>query len=396
VPVWGDPQVAYRSKYDYAATQDEAAAYVIQSYANAWASDVGRYFFFRVHDSDMGEYFGLIRNDRTLRPAYVAYQVATSYLISPTFVTRASAGPHMRVTLWGTPRGKVSVLWNESATSGTYTLTAALDSATLVDRWGVTGTTTATGGVHTVTLPGATASLVSNPHDYIIGGDPLLVVESETPNEPPTSTVHPMPPTTYSPGFSVTWEGEDNQSGVWFYDVQVRDGDGEWAYWQHSTAVTSGQFSGQHGHTYYFRARAIDRVGNREAWPEGSQAHTTLNLASTFHLGVGAYFADENRNGVWDKPVADTGEITLTAVTARFVDQAGQDVVAPAVDSASWEFTTTVYAGQTYELWATTADHMRVMPFTWPLGGEVYTVTSEALGLWPVTRTYLPLIARSG
>jgi hypothetical protein len=395
VPVWGDPQVGYKPKYDYAATQDEAAAYVIQSYANAWASDVERYFFFRAHDGDMGEYFGLIRNDRTLRPAYAAYQVATNYLISPTFVTRASAGPHMRVTLWGTPRGKVSVLWNESPTSGTFALAAALDSATLVDRWGVTGTITATGGVHTVALPGATASRVSDPNDYIIGGDPLVVVESETPNEPPTSTVYALPPITYSPDFSVTWEGEDNQSGVWFYDVQVRDGDGEWAYWQHSTAVTSGQFSGQHGHTYYFRARAVDMVGNREAWPEGSEAHTTLNLVSTFHLSVGAYFADENRSGTWDKPVAETGEVVLTAVTARFVDQAGQDVVAPAVGSVR-EFTTIVYAGQTYQLRATSADHMRVIPFTWPLGGEVYTYTPEALGLWPVTRMYLPLIARSG
>ncbi len=303
----------------------------------------------------------------------------------------------MRVTLWGTPRGRVSVLWNESGTGGTYTLTAALDNATLVDRWGVTGTTTTTGGVYTVTLPGATASLVSDPNDYIIGGDPLLIVESETPNEPPTSTVHSLPPVTYSPSFTVTWEGGDNQSGVWLYDVQVRDGaDGDWVHWQHSITSTVGQFSGQHGHSYYFRSRATDRVGNRGAWPEGYQAHTTLNLASTLHLSVGAYFADENRNGVWDKPVADTGEITLTAVTAHFVDHAGQDVVAPAVDSASWDFTTTVYAGQTYRLRATTADHMRIMSFTWPVGGAVYTVTSEALGLWPVKRAYLPLIARSG
>jgi hypothetical protein len=398
VPVWDDGSVdPDPTKYDYAATQDEAAAYVIQSYANAWASDVGRYFFFRVHDSDMGEYFGLIRNDRTLRPAYVAYQVATSYLISPTFVTRASAGPHMRVTLWGTPRGKVSVLWNESGTSGTYTLAAALDSATVVDRWGVTGTTAAIAGAYTVTLPGATANLFSDPNDHIIGGDPLLVVESETPNEPPTSTVHPLPPVTYSPSFTVTWEGGDNQAGVWLYDVQVRDGaDGEWAYWQRSITSTVGRFGGQHGHSYYFRSRAMDRVGNRGAWPEGYQAHTTLNLASTLHVSVGAYFADENRNSVWDKPIAQTGEITLTGVTARFMDQDGQDVVAPAVDSASWEFTTTVYAGQAYQLRATTADHMRVVSFTWPLGGEAYVVASEALGLWPVTPTYLPLIARSG
>jgi hypothetical protein len=224
-----------------------------------------------------------------------------------------------------------------------------------------------------------------------------LVVESETPNEPPTSTVHPLPPVTYSPSFTVTWEGEDSQSGIWLYDVQVRDGaDGEWVHWQHSIASTFGQFSGQHGHSYYFRSRATDRVGNRGDWPEGYQAHTTLDLASTLHVSVGAYFADENRNGVWDKPIAETGEITLTGVTARFMDQDGQDVVAPAVDSASWEFDAIVYAGQTYQLWATTADHMRVVSFMWPRGGAVYTYTSEALGLWRVTRAYLPLIARNG
>jgi hypothetical protein len=395
VPVWDDGSVdPDPTKYDYAATQDEAAAYVIQSYANAWASGGGRYFFFRVHDSDMGEYFGLVRNDRTLRPAYVAYQVSTRYLISPTFVTRETTGSSTRVTLWGTPRGKVSVLWNGSPDTGFYTLPAALDSGTLVDRRGVTETIAATGGVHTLTLPGATANLVSNPNDYIIGGDPLIVVESETPNEPPTSTVHPLPGVTRSPDLTVTWEGRDNQSGVWLYDVQVRDGaDGQWEYWQHSVTSTVGHFSGQHGHTYYFRSRATDRVGNREAWPQEPQAHTTLDLANTFHLSIGAYFADENRNGAWDTPIAETGEITLTAVAMRFVDQAAQDVVPPAVGSA-WEFTTTTYAGQTYQLVATTADHVRVIPFTWPLGGEVYTYEVEALGLWPVTYAYLPLIAR--
>jgi len=232
VPVWNDDLVdPYPTKYDYAATQEEAAAYVIQSYANAWASDVERYLFFRTHDADMGEYFGLIRNDHTLRPAYVAYQVATTYLVSPTFVTRAPTGSHLRVTLWGTPRGKVSVLWNESPVTGVYTLPATIPTATFVDRWGITRTVTATNVltgtaeyyVYTATLPVATANLVSNPNDYIIGGDPLIVIESEAPSEPPTSTVHPLPGVTYSPTFTVTWEGRDNQSGVWLYDVQVRD-----------------------------------------------------------------------------------------------------------------------------------------------------------------------------
>ena len=396
VPVWNDVRVDPNpAEYDYAATQEEAAAYVIQSYANAWAASVERYFFFRTHDADMGEYFGLIRNDHTLRPAYVAYQVATTYLISPTFTTRVSTGSHLRVTLWGTPRGKVSVLWNASSVTGVYTLPATLPTATFVDRWGITRTVTATvldgRAEYTTMLPGATANLVSNPNDYIIGGDPLIVIESEMPNEPPTSTVHALPEITYSPTFTVTWEGWDNQSGVKFYDVQVRDGDGEWEYWQHSTTVTSGLFTGQRGHTYSFRVRATDRVGNQEAWPEEPQAYTVMNPASTLYLSIGAFFADENRNSVWDELIAETNEITLTAVALRFVDEAGLDVVSPTVGS-SWEFTTTVYTGQTYRLWATSGDYMRMVPLTWFWSGEVLTETYPALGLWPVTRTYLPLV----
>jgi len=410
VPVWGDPLVDPKPKYDYAATQEEAAAYTIQSYANAWASGVERYFFFRTHDSDMGEYFGLIRNDHTLRPAYVAYQVATTYLVSPTFTTRVISDSYLNVTLWGTPRGKVSVLWNESPVTGVYTLPAAMPTATFVDRWGGTRTVTAanvlTGTtefyVYTATLPAATANLDSNLDDYIIGGDPLIVVETETPNEPPTSTVHPLPEVIHSPTFTTTWEGSDNQSGVWLYDIQVRDGaDGEWAGWLHSTTATSGQFTGQHGHTYYFRSRATDQVGNRESWPAGPQVHATLDLSSTLRLSIGAFFADEDRDGIWDEPITGTNgitltdEITLTEVALRFLDGAGHDIVSPTVDSA-WEFTTTIYAGQTYQLRAISADHTRILSLTWPRGGEVYTETYPELGLRPVTRIYLPLFLRSG
>jgi hypothetical protein len=401
VPVWNDDSAdPDPTKYDYAATQDEAAAYVIQSYANAWASDVERYFLFRTHDADMSEYFGLIRNDHSLRPAYVAYQVAATYLISPTFTTRASAGSHLRVTLWGTPHGKVSVLWNESADAGDYVLPAAIETATLVDRLGVTQTVDASGGAYTFTLPGATANLVSNPGDYIIGGDPLIVIESEMPNEPPTSTVYSLPEITHTPIFTVTWEGQDNESGVWLYDVQVRDGSGgQWVSWQQSTAATSGQFTGQHGHIYYFRSRATDHVGNRENWPAEYQAYTTLDLSSKLHLSVGAFFADENSDGEWSRPITATGEVTLTQVTLRLLDEVDHDVVTPIVGSAG-EFTTTIYAGQTYQLWATSSelevDHVYILSLTWPRGGEVYTNAYETLGLWPVSQVYLPLVVRDG
>jgi len=393
VPVWGDDLVSPKPKYDYAATQEEAAAYVIQSYANAWASDVERYFFFRTNDAGLGEYFGLIRNDHSLRPAYLAYQVATTYLVSPTFTTRVISDSNLNVTLWGTPRGKVSVLWNDSPATGVYTLPAAMPTATLVDRCGVTETAAATSDVYTFTLPGATANRPSpNQNDYIIGGDPLIVIETEAPNEPPTSTIHSLPTVIYSPTFTITCEGHDNQAGVWLYDIQMRDGaDGGWVDWWHSDSP-SGQFTGQHDHTYYFRSRATDRVGNREAWPEEPQVHATLDLSSTLHFSVGVFFADDNRNGIRDISGTLTTEITLIQVTLHFLDEAGQDVVSPTVDSSSWAFTTTIYAGQTYQLWATSADHERILSLTWPRGGKVYTDTYLELGLWPITRSYLPLV----
>ena len=205
VPVYDGAYPGLRS--EYSATEAEAAAYLIQSYANAIAAGVGRYHWFRVHDDVMDEHFGLTHDENYLRPAYVAHQVAATYLISPTFTTRAPTGTHVRVTLWGTPHGKVSVLWNESPTVGVYTLPAALDSATLVDSRGVAEAMSASSGVYSVTLPGATASRASDSSDYIIGGDPFIVIESETHSEPPVSTVHPLPEVSSQATFTVTCGG---------------------------------------------------------------------------------------------------------------------------------------------------------------------------------------------
>jgi len=399
VPVWDDGSVdPDPTRYDYAATQEEAAAYVIQSYANAWASGVERYFFFRTHDADMSEYFGLVRNDHSLRPAYVAYQVATTYLVSPTMTTSVNYGGGVRrVTLWGTPRGKLSVLWNSTPTATLFNYPAILPTATLVDRWGVTQTITATGGVYTITLPGATANLVSDPDDYIIGGDPYILIEADT--TPPTATVHPLPTTTYSHTIQVSWEGADDATGVWLYDVQVREGDtGTWTDWLGLTTVTSATYSGgQHGETYCFRARAWDNAGNRGEWSDGAGACTVVNMMREVHFDLGAIFGDEDYDGV-----RDSGEITLTQVSLRLVDGAETDVVTPTV-GASWEFTTTLVAGDYTLIAVPDGWHSpppgwlpRWLPLTVEAGSGVQEIGLE-VGLLPHRASlYFPAALRDG
>ncbi|MBN1955551.1 MAG: hypothetical protein JW900_10950 [Anaerolineae bacterium] len=282
VPVWDDAVVdPDPTRYDFAATQEEAAAYVLQSYAYAWAADVERYLFFRTSDADMGEYFGLLRNDLSPRPAYTAYQVAATYMVSPTLVTHWDyGGGASRVTLWGTPYGKVSVIWNRTPTTITFSYSATLPTALRIDQHHQTTTLTATAGAYSLTLPGASACITipGGSHDYFIGGAPYLVVEADT--TPPVATALPLPPSIYARNFWVAWEGSDDEAGVWGYSAQVQEErGGAWQDWIAFTAAASALFTGgRNGTQYCFRVRAWDRAGNRGDWPSDAQACTTVSL----------------------------------------------------------------------------------------------------------------------
>ena len=151
---------------------------------------------------------------------------------------------------------------------------------------------------------------------------------------------------------------------------------------------SGGQFVGEHGHTYYFRSRATDKVGNRESWPTQPQAYTTIDLSRTFHFSVDTYFADDDRDSVFDPPQ----EVTLTGVTLRLLDEDGNDVIAPTTNR---EFTTTVYAGQTYLVLMTVDDYMQGLSFSWPWQEMMHDETYSELPLWPVTRKYMPSMAHS-
>ncbi|MDH7475680.1 MAG: DUF5107 domain-containing protein [Anaerolineae bacterium] len=79
----------------------------------------------------------------------------------------------------------------------------------------------------------------------------------------PTSIMSALPPYTTTTAFPVAWSGTDMGSCVLDYDVQFKDGyEGVWTDWLTQTQSTSAIFSGQDGHTYFFRSRARDVFGN--------------------------------------------------------------------------------------------------------------------------------------
>jgi Tol biopolymer transport system component len=87
---------------------------------------------------------------------------------------------------------------------------------------------------------------------------------------PPVAAVKQLPAYLRN-GSVVSWDGSDpGGSGIKTFDVQYRDGAaGSWTDWQIGIVDTEANFSGTAGHSYYFRARAIDNAQNIESWPSG-------------------------------------------------------------------------------------------------------------------------------
>lgn len=289
VPIWdekaGDPA-------PYEATAEEAANYVIQGYAEARAAGVDKFFFFRLHDEGMDQLFGLTRNDYTLRPSYVAYQVAARYLRGENQITGPWRGVTERVTFLGTPNGRIDVLWNTTATTTTTAHPAILPTATLVDKRGVTQTLAAVNGVYTLTLPAATANRYHPEALYMIGGDPLLLIQTDV--ETPTSALRPLYPQTYTNTLTLTWDVTDTVSGYWYAEIQrAPTATGPWeaaAGWGQTNDVTHTAVSLPYTpgvyQPWYFRARARDRVGNWEPWPAAAEISSDFAMSRTVALTV--------------------------------------------------------------------------------------------------------------
>jgi YVTN family beta-propeller protein len=91
----------------------------------------------------------------------------------------------------------------------------------------------------------------------------------------PVSAMAELAPTQSHNWWLVSWAGSDTGSGIDRYDVQFKVGaQGAWRNWL-STNMTQALFTnGVPGETYYYRVRAVDTLGNSEAYRAGFDAMT--------------------------------------------------------------------------------------------------------------------------
>jgi hypothetical protein len=183
---------------------------------------------------------------------------------------------------WSLSASSLSANWEEAAYADEYEYALGTTAGgTEVVGW------TSTGVVTHVTRVGLT--LVDGGTYYfsvrsVYQGTPGTATTSDgitVDATAPASAVSPLAAEVGTETFTVTWSGSDAVSGIKHYNVQVSsDGGSSWGSWLTGTVLTSSDFPGVNGTTYYFRSRAHDIAGNVEDYPSVADAHTTVNLAA--------------------------------------------------------------------------------------------------------------------
>ena len=179
---WNDPMSTVPHG-GFRATLDEQASYMIQAIAMARAAGVERAAVYKMSDGKIigGEPFGLVRDDGSVRPAYTAFQVAMQYLNGPGDVTYATQGNATVVTIVNDTR-VVTVAWNMTPGPINVSLAPRGTTAGFVTKLGqLTGLTLPaipSQPNYVFTLADATANTDDkNPRDYVVGGEPIILVE---------------------------------------------------------------------------------------------------------------------------------------------------------------------------------------------------------------------------
>ena len=135
-----------------------------------------------------------------------------------------------------------------------------------------------------------------DPHNPAAGMDPAKECLNTVDSGAPVSGILPLA-TPIGRTFIVNWAGLDDANGVANYDVYLSTNGTDYTRVLERTETTSATFTGDLGHTYWFKCNARDQVGNEETLHLTADAFTTVYsnapvLVSVTNqtLGVGANF----------------------------------------------------------------------------------------------------------
>jgi hypothetical protein len=190
----------------FRASLDQQASYIIQAMAMAVAANVERYAVYKATDEKVEndtELWGLLRNDGSAKPGFVAFQVGAKYFANvksavfnwpgsdkPTLLQYhdiMNSNDYRTQFIWPSQVSQVTmergdhrttVAWNTSPEAVTHKIPANSQQATLAYKNGKTETIRAKDGFYTIDLDPSSHN--ADPRDasiYMIGGDPLIVDE---------------------------------------------------------------------------------------------------------------------------------------------------------------------------------------------------------------------------
>jgi hypothetical protein len=194
------------------ATMDQQASYIIQAFALARAAGAERMSIYKLVDEAKeggNELYGLVRNDGSPRPAFMAYQTAVKFMSHPTSAVYTWDGASEVPTedqvtallqdntkrtqwIWPAAVNRVTlergaerdiIVWNASPKLVTAVIPAVAKSAQVIDKFGRdTGEViNVNGSYHLELYPSSDNTDPRDPSAYLVGGDPRILVEKVAP-----------------------------------------------------------------------------------------------------------------------------------------------------------------------------------------------------------------------
>lgn len=228
---WDDP-IGLIPREPWRVTMEEQASFVIQSLALGLAGNAERLSIYKMRDEfpEEGQFFGLVREDGSVRPAYTALQTAVTHFTGAkqaTYTWNGSANPPSAAEVeavitsnrdryqfvWPGQVAQVAIerdnhrvtaIWNVSRRPLVGLVSAAANEATLVDAQGRKAPITAQDGAYRVYLDSARSN--TEPRDrelLLVGGRPWLIIEQIGANRRPSQPPRVADGLSFESGFSV-------------------------------------------------------------------------------------------------------------------------------------------------------------------------------------------------